>query len=267
MIPFYRKIRKKLSDDNKPMKYARYAIGEIALVVIGILIALSINNWNDERLREQDLKIYMNNLVEDLNSDINSLTIWGYINQFRYNSLQHLLVLSGQNPTKFGYSLIVPKFEEFNFWEGSFPKEFDPDFIKITFQNSVLFGNIKPSLSTMEELRSNGLFSYIRNSQLKTSINNYYTEFGRRLGALEDENARKYRDDWLDSLTQNGYNQEDIIDLRGSLEWLGENRQATARLKSIIYNAKWRYESTDVLIKEAKELIDLIHKNEFSNSK
>lgn len=49
MIPFFRKIRKKLADDAKPMKYLRYAIGEILLVVIGILIALSINNWNDQR--------------------------------------------------------------------------------------------------------------------------------------------------------------------------------------------------------------------------
>ena len=49
MIPFFRKLRKQLADDNKPLKYLRYAIGEIVLVVIGILIALSINNWNDER--------------------------------------------------------------------------------------------------------------------------------------------------------------------------------------------------------------------------
>jgi hypothetical protein len=49
MIPFFRKIRKKMSDDNRPLKYARYAIGEIVLVVIGILIALQINTWNEER--------------------------------------------------------------------------------------------------------------------------------------------------------------------------------------------------------------------------
>lgn len=38
-----------MADDNKPVKYFRYAIGEILLVVIGILIALSINNWNESR--------------------------------------------------------------------------------------------------------------------------------------------------------------------------------------------------------------------------
>ncbi len=48
MINFFRKTRKKMADDNRPMKYARYAIGEIALVVIGILIALQINTWNKE---------------------------------------------------------------------------------------------------------------------------------------------------------------------------------------------------------------------------
>jgi hypothetical protein len=49
MIPFFRKTRKKMADDNKPIKYMRYAIGEIALLVIGILIALQINTWNEER--------------------------------------------------------------------------------------------------------------------------------------------------------------------------------------------------------------------------
>ncbi len=49
MINFFRKTRKKLADDNKPLKYARYAIGEIVLVVVGILIALSINNWHQEQ--------------------------------------------------------------------------------------------------------------------------------------------------------------------------------------------------------------------------
>jgi len=49
MIPFFRKIRKKMADDNRPIKYMRYAIGEIVLVVVGILIALQINNWNEEK--------------------------------------------------------------------------------------------------------------------------------------------------------------------------------------------------------------------------
>lgn len=47
MIKFFRKIRYDLLEKNKTGKYFKYAIGEIILVVIGILIALSINNWNE----------------------------------------------------------------------------------------------------------------------------------------------------------------------------------------------------------------------------
>jgi hypothetical protein len=47
MIKFFRKIRQKMLTENKFSKYLLYAIGEIALVVIGILIALSVNNSNE----------------------------------------------------------------------------------------------------------------------------------------------------------------------------------------------------------------------------
>jgi len=49
MIKFFRKIRQNLLIENKTGKYFKYAIGEIILVVIGILIALQINNWNENR--------------------------------------------------------------------------------------------------------------------------------------------------------------------------------------------------------------------------
>ncbi|MCB0461581.1 MAG: DUF6090 family protein [Flavobacteriaceae bacterium] len=53
MIKFFRHIRKSLLMENKTGKYFKYAIGEIVLVVIGILIALSINNWNEKRKTEE----------------------------------------------------------------------------------------------------------------------------------------------------------------------------------------------------------------------
>lgn len=69
MINFFRKIRKQLADDNKPMKYLRYAIGEIMLVVIGILIALSINNWNEGRKNNLKESLLVKNIIEDLKLD------------------------------------------------------------------------------------------------------------------------------------------------------------------------------------------------------
>ena len=76
MFPLFRKIRKKMADDNKPLKYMRYAIGEIILVVIGILIALAINNWNENRkLRNQEI-IYLDNLRDDITTQIQMLDVY-----------------------------------------------------------------------------------------------------------------------------------------------------------------------------------------------
>lgn len=62
MINFFRKTRKKMADDNRPLKYMRYAIGEIALVVVGILIALQINNWNENRKERTEEDILLKQL-------------------------------------------------------------------------------------------------------------------------------------------------------------------------------------------------------------
>ena len=69
MIKFFRKIRYDLMNQNKTSKYFKYAIGEIILVVIGILIALQINNWNEGRKNSVLLNNYKNNLIEDLKKD------------------------------------------------------------------------------------------------------------------------------------------------------------------------------------------------------
>ena len=62
MIPFFRRIRKQFADDNKPIKYMRYAIGEILLVVIGILIALQVNNWNIEGKNSEKEEYYLKSI-------------------------------------------------------------------------------------------------------------------------------------------------------------------------------------------------------------
>lgn len=68
MIKFFRRIRQRLLTENKFSKYLIYAIGEILLVVIGILIALSINNWNQNRINQKsEIKI-----LKELKSDFES---------------------------------------------------------------------------------------------------------------------------------------------------------------------------------------------------
>ena len=70
MIKFFRKIRKNLLSTGKTSKYFKYAIGEIVLVVIGILIALSINNWNEKRKNDSKIATILKEIQKDLEEDI-----------------------------------------------------------------------------------------------------------------------------------------------------------------------------------------------------
>lgn len=65
MIKLFRNIRQNLIMENKNSKYLKYAIGEIVLVVIGILIALQINNWNEgKKAKEREILFYQNALLD-----------------------------------------------------------------------------------------------------------------------------------------------------------------------------------------------------------
>jgi hypothetical protein len=88
MIKIFRKIRQNMIKENNVSKYLLYAIGEIILVVIGILIALSVNNWNQERLNQQRVNGYLKSLTEDLKSDIEqyNFNIKAYTNDIDNNS-------------------------------------------------------------------------------------------------------------------------------------------------------------------------------------
>ncbi len=83
MLKFFRKIRQQLLSENKFSRYLLYAIGEIVLVVIGILIALSINNWNEKRIERGRLNTVLNIVKADLIKDtLNILRpIKGYENK------------------------------------------------------------------------------------------------------------------------------------------------------------------------------------------
>ena len=69
MIKFFRKIRQNMIKENKVSKYLLYAIGEIILVVIGILIALSINNWNEQMKENEHEQIILNRLQKEFDSN------------------------------------------------------------------------------------------------------------------------------------------------------------------------------------------------------
>ncbi len=130
MIKFFRKIRQRLLAENRFSKYLLYAIGEIVLVVIGILIALQINNWNNARQKQlleiKILKEISSNLTLDLDkmqgniSYMDSINVActyleDYMNAYDkpsdlfYKTASIVRVTPHFNPNKSGYGLLVSK--------------------------------------------------------------------------------------------------------------------------------------------------------------
>ncbi len=83
MLRFFRKIRQRLLTQNKVSKYLLYAVGEILLVVIGILIALQVDSWNEARNNDEKVRTILTNMMVELSSDINKTT-----NLMHYYSLR-----------------------------------------------------------------------------------------------------------------------------------------------------------------------------------
>jgi hypothetical protein len=73
MIKIFRKIRQNLLNEGKTSKYFKYAIGEIVLVVVGILIALQINNWNQSNQNKKQENQILNQLLIEYTNNLNQL--------------------------------------------------------------------------------------------------------------------------------------------------------------------------------------------------
>ena len=144
MINFFRKTRKKLADDNKPMKYMRYAIGEIVLVVIGILIALQINTWNEERKES----VQENQLLKEL-----SLNLQSNIEEFNKN-------INFQNSSIQGIDILLDHLETDKPYHDS---------LSFYFRGLIYLEQIVVSRSAYETLKSVGLKN-IRSDSLRREI-------------------------------------------------------------------------------------------------
>ena len=99
MTKIFHNIRKKLAAENKVMAYLRYAVGEILLVVIGILIALQVNNWNEVQKIKKQEKDFFSEVLNDLQKDQNRIT---YLNKYLQNRIRcdDTLLYYVRNPQK-----------------------------------------------------------------------------------------------------------------------------------------------------------------------
>jgi len=156
MIKFFRKIRYNLMEQNKTGKYLKYAIGEIILVVVGILIALSINNWNEEKKKTQLEKVYLNRLYNELNKDI--ITFSSEIQRLEENNVKIVNFTNALNDESYNDSLLVKLTNEFMIYGTTYPM-------------------FNPSTSTFEDLSSTGNLSVISKTELRDSIVKHYEDY------------------------------------------------------------------------------------------
>jgi len=91
MFRFFRQLRKELMEKNRLRRYSAYALGEIVLVVLGILIALQINNANEERLERQREARYLENLKVDLEFNIRELERFLDVRRSRISSAERII--------------------------------------------------------------------------------------------------------------------------------------------------------------------------------
>jgi len=144
MIKFLRHIRKSLIEQNKMGKYFKYAIGEILLVVIGILIALQINNWNEgrkQRIKEQEL---FYNLKIDFESRLNELKELNEARELGIGAIQKLNQYIAGTEKR-------PKIQKL-------------DTLMSTLENGYLFNE---QFKMLDVVFSTGLINDIKNKQLK----------------------------------------------------------------------------------------------------
>ena len=171
MLPFFRKIRFRLASENQLFKYARYAIGEIVLVVIGILIALQINTWNEDRKLEKERLDILQNLRSDFVNDLNNYRA----NIERLNKRQEVadevLDLLENVPEVIDSVEVARKLLVIGFVEES-----------------------NPSFATYNEIQSSGKLGLLKSVELKKSLANLkssVTEF-RSIGTNWDEDIKDY---------------------------------------------------------------------------
>ena len=193
MIKFFRKIRQKLLSENKFCKYLLYAFGEIVLVVIGILIALQINNWNEEKKNQ----IVVSNILQDLLSDLkkDSIDIAHHIKYSEQELNKHNSVMERSRNKEATLDTLV------NLGKN----EFQPHWVAPLNYNSTTFQSIKssgklellpdPIKKEISVLYSKiGYYEYNLNefnTQYKASLNDFSQHFILNIGSKSDYLARK----------------------------------------------------------------------------
>jgi hypothetical protein len=205
MINFFRNIRKKLAAENKVASYLRYAIGEIVLVVIGILIALQINNWNENR-KERLVEIkYLKNLKHDLRNDSIDLDYYKNIRLGQANAAHELIKLAKSK-------------------NGNDISKLDSLYTTVA-----LWWEFVPNNNTFEELRSSGNLQLIKNDSIKYLLLDLNKE-NEDLVSARNHMRREYEHYLYDQKNRliNFLDVNDPDKIHSILDWFFPNKQSVS---------------------------------------
>jgi len=250
MIPFFRRLRIQLLNEGKTTRYLKYAIGEIILVVIGILIALSINNWNQ---KQQDRKI-------------EQATLKALLSEFKDNStsindyLAHI-----KRIRKFGDTL---------------RKHLGPEITTLSkYDINRLIGEtggttkILVSVDVLEDAQSSGRLNLLSDDEVRKAISRWSSQL-KELQAEEFDWAQEFSNQFVPYA--NKWIQWDdtdyVFNYSDSLRYFKSRFDIDPRLMlqqpefaNIMSTQYWRItrieRRTDVLLKYTDTLISLIEKD------
>jgi hypothetical protein len=236
MIPFFRKIRKKMADDNRPLKYMRYAIGEIVLVVIGILIALAINNWNEEKNKHQVEIISLKEVINNLQMDANDLN---------YNLATDSLTLKSLQSVLLCISTAIP-----------YNDTLAADFGRISY-----FTNFMNNKSAYENLKSEG-FNIINNDSLRFLIVEYYDHTSKVLVNVENEFINKNENLFIKPFMIRNFDYASMFKpaYPNDYEALLKNPEFKSIVSTKIEHYKWKMQLSKDCKKKAIEIIAALNK-------
>lgn len=200
MFRFFRMLRMQLFTGNRISKYLLYAVGEIILVVIGILLALQINTWNLERLARQDENVYLSRIVSDLQTDLVSLERVRASHEQRVIIGTEILEQMGDNnlPTlraRLGYQKVM---ERAPIYSGQIPESFGGKLFDV-----LTISRFYQTDHTFQEMLDTGKIDLIRDQDLKLMIVNQY-QTTRSARSFQDEIVMHVQHGYREAMVENG---------------------------------------------------------------
>jgi hypothetical protein len=220
-------------------QFKKYAIKytlEFFVIVLGISVSFWLNNWTENRLLNNQKKENLINLKSAIQKDSDLLETIESFNDFRLNSLSQVLKWSKSSRESVDSLNLVLR--DNTIWNKQIPKEFENDFFYKTITWIERPRMMIINSYAMEEIKSSGIYSKIKNKHLKDLVNDYYSDLYWVFGNDETPSAitdlRIYLSDNYNLLIS------DLRLLNNPIKFINQDNGLILRLRTVINNAKWR---------------------------